>query len=69
MSGEGEERVDTECARPPADYEPTPGKIASPLKEQSPDLQQVHDGSTDDPEAPPWNFLFLLPIALDDRFP
>jgi hypothetical protein len=48
---------------PPDDYEPTVDRIASAVKNESPDLQ-VHDGGTGDPEAPQWNFLFLFPVAM-----
>jgi hypothetical protein len=61
-----EERVKTEYGRalPRADYESTSDIIASALKDEAPDLQQARDGATGDPEAPPWNFLFLSPVAM-----
>jgi hypothetical protein len=61
-----EERVNTEYrpAPPPADYGPTSDTIASALKEELPDLRQACDGATGDAEAPPWNFLFLFPVAM-----
>src|SRR5437879_607810 len=61
-----EERVNTEYrhALPRADYDPTSDIIASALKDEAPDLQQARDRATGDPEAPPWNFVFLLPIAM-----
>ncbi len=65
MRSEGR-RVSTECRQtlPPTDDEPTSDMTVSAPKDESPDLQQVRDGGTDDPEAPPWNFLFVLPVAM-----
>jgi hypothetical protein len=61
------ERMSTEHrdARPSAaDRDPTSDMIASALKDESPELQQPRDSAPDDPEAPPWNFLFLFPLAI-----
>lgn len=67
MAREGDERdegANTERASPAGEAEPSPHSEASPLGEASRNLQQVSDAEEEDPEAPPWNFLFELPVAL-----
>ena len=38
------------------------------VEDDPPDFQQSREGGTGDPEAPPWNFLFLFPVAMFVRF-
>ena len=58
--------MSTDCRDPPppANYESTSGVIASEVKNESSDMQRAREGGTDDPEAPPWNFLFIFSVAL-----
>jgi hypothetical protein len=55
MARDDEERVNTGGALPPGEHEPSPHSKTSPPGGEADD----HD-----PEAPPWNFLFVFPLAL-----
>lgn len=59
-----DEGANTERASPAGLAESRPHSGASPSGEKSRNLQPVSDAEEEDPEAPPWNFLFELPVAL-----
>jgi hypothetical protein len=64
MARDDEERVNTDGALPPGEHEPSPHTKTSPPADETRDLQPVSEAEEDDPEAPPWNFLFVFPVAL-----
>lgn len=67
MAREGDKRdegANAKSASAAGEAESSPHSEASPLAEESPNLQPVRDAEEEDPEAPPWNFLFELPVAL-----
>ena len=59
-----DEGANSERASPAGQAEPSRHSEASPLRKAPRNLRQVRDAEEEDPEAPPWNFLFELPVAL-----
>lgn len=64
MSREDVERVNTDAASPSGEHEPSRLTKPSPPPDEAPDSQPGSEAEEGDPEAPPWNFLFVFPAAL-----
>ena len=64
MAREGGEGANAERTLSGGEAETNPDTTSSLQEDESGNLEQRSDAEEDDPEAPPWNFLFVLPVAL-----